>query len=525
MQELATVPAPAIYEQFGELAGINPIEQVCRLDAICVQPGAEGEYCDAMYAFAHDNSPLLSVTARAYALECCVQALLAEPAAASMPEYLRSFCRDVRASGYRQAEGHTFLQEDSPDRRFIKDVTAAEDSYDSVFVGIGAPPVRFFPRFAAGLASRMLHEQGLPDVGALGPIAAQSALSYVLSPRRSNPNLAGQPDVDLEFVKLGVSFGLSNYNEYGRAANLLRRGQSEQAALEHALVLNRLHESAAGLAAVFPPEAAPYVVAGARWRIRQSINTLAMEIQNGRPLSSLIDLKNGRRLGGTFEAGEPLQLLALLDVAFRKLRHNVSSPAARSVLCAEGDGFRQWRFIDMATNLPPSVSLYNRPEGDMTYNPQREYGRGGKGVEASIGYTIQLGDDAPIPLIRQEQRRDTISIRLDRESADDPTAEAGVISLDIGSVLGPPDAFGTKIAWLLSMGEEASAWLDEIAPGRGDLNHVRLAITQYGRADYFAGIAHGVDLLTQRRRITMSQLRRHYARAAGLPATKALPAS
>jgi len=352
-------------------------------------------------------------------------------------------------------------------------------------------------------------------------------LTLGASPAEVLPAMRAQPAVaeittslvDEEFTRLGrlVAMGTGGWKEYDFSRTVLRRDLGDEQAFDYARTLNNLYDSAAGLAEVFPSRFGDGIVKGTRTLISNMIPVLASHVSGNFVTGGRFTLRSGRERQMLLKGDEPIQLLQQLDHAFRKLNHAVTSPDARAVLGTNDPGFRQYRFVDAATGLPPTVMLYNRPRGDYRYDEAREYGRPGKGVDASISYIVQLSDDAPIPLTRHDQPDDTISIRLDRETSGDPADPEGVVSLDIGSILGPPEVFGTKIAMLLSRGAEIRMFIeDEERPDYDSgLNHVQFYWQkQYGQDGAFAEASAQVDAQLESKLIYRAGLQRVYRGAA-----------
>ncbi len=148
--------------------------------------------------------------------------------------------------------------------------------------------------------------------------------------------------------------------------------------------------------------------------------------------------------------------------------------------------------------------LYTRSEGAARYNPHYEFGRPQEGVEASIGFIIDPITHAYVSATKKDRALSELSIRLDREGLSpvsnrdnktdrDPTRPQGTISLDIGSILGKDQSFGTRIGRIIAVGNMLRAG----ETGRSvELNHNAAAFNQglHGTSDGFARLAAAAEV-------------------------------
>jgi hypothetical protein len=285
---------------------------------------------------------------------------------------------------------------------------------------------------------------------------------------------------------------------------------------QYTKIFNRLYESAAGLQDVFPEPLRKGVVSGARGLLANALFAVQAHVQADSRTHTAIALQNGGELPVDMEGDEPLQILADLDATFRKLHRVVAGPTTRTVLAAEGEGFQYHRFIDVASSLPPSVSLYTRPYEAHTYDDAYEYGRPGVGVEASISYKVHRDDETLIPLSKYAPADDIISIRLDLE-------HTGALSLDVGSVLGKAHHFGTRVGRLLGWGNALRA---EAAGKKVDLNHVKHTLDQqYAVPAAFANLAYQTRAAVHAIAMSPAERRLYASGVVSRPLARALLAS
>lgn len=161
-----------------------------------------------------------------------------------------------------------------------------------------------------------------------------------------------------------------------------------------------------------------------------------------------------------------------------------------------------FRFSDSQSE--DDMLLYVKEVGSRSVNNQVQYGSSA-GAEASISKIINPYGGHTGALKRDREQE--LSIRLDREgrapdmprtaSSDaDPTVVQGTISLDIGSVLGSQNSFGTKIALIIAHGNSLRA---EKLGTASSLNHNTSPFDQqaYGSAEGFAELAKGVSRMAR----------------------------
>jgi len=186
---------------------------------------------------------------------------------------------------------------------------------------------------------------------------------------------------------------------------------------------------------------------------------------------------------------------------------------------SKGRGFDQTRFSDDMGDM----LLQIRSEGSYGYDPQLEYGTT-SGVEASI--SIKINPYGGHISAHKHGTVQELSIRLDREGRDpsqlftatkdrDPTQDIGTVSLDIGSVLGNVDSFGTRIALILSRGNRlrAEALGTDVA-----LNHNASTFDQptFGTSIGFKGVAERMQRLARVRTLQRPAGTRALSRASSI---------
>jgi hypothetical protein len=329
----------------------------------------------------------------------------------------------------------------------------------------------------------------------LSPAMAEEAMDLFLDLRQ--PDFEAKAQLFSEMAKLARYTGAGGL-EHDAPIDFLNT-LPEQQRMEYAGTLNGLYESAKGLSDMFPEALGEKIVKGAQGLLADAMFALRAHLQASGQTHAHLELRNGGELPVDFEGNEPLLILQQLDTVFRKLQTTITSESTRSILVAEGEGFQIDRFIDINSSLPSEVTLYTRPYESVNYDNNYEYGRPGKGVEASISYKVQI-EDMPtlLPLSKQAAATNVVSIRLDRE-------HDGVISLDIGSILGNPASVGTKIGRLLALGNTLRSKVTGVAPG---LNHVKDSLDQqYGREQEFAYLTELQRHRVQQMRATKKEFR------------------
>jgi hypothetical protein len=349
--------------------------------------------------------------------------------------------------------------------------------------------------------------------GKLGPITVGNVL-------RASAHGTELTPLDRAFITMSNTVG--GYNAGSREYADRIRTLPDDEALAYAQIFTGLHQSVAVLETVFPSPAGVQAVRSARYMIHKAIYGVGLHAQQGRRTESNIYLYGGRPVEVAMKDDEPLEWLGALKQTVDVLGQTVADPAYRTVPALQSKEFSIHRFVRESSGLPPRVKAYIRPYGAQIYDETYEYGRPGKGVEASMGYTAQLSTTEPIAISKKGQCKDTISIRLDRENPDSPDAEQGHISLDIGSILSDPDTLGGKIARLLAYGDQIASYFEESATV---LNHGRLH-DSLGNAWPFAEMAARMDVAMQARSLCVPELQRIYiSRAAVGTAAMALAAS
>ncbi len=280
----------------------------------------------------------------------------------------------------------------------------------------------------------------------------------------------------------------------------------------YADLLLDLHESAAGLADVFPEELKEALLAGAHKLIADSVFATA-EI-NGENKLRAIQLLSGYELPAHFKPGDDVEMLAAMHKAFKLIHETMGNPQMRAIRATNEDGFNIYRFINPKTGENSEVTLHIRPSGAVGYKDDLEFGRSGEGVEASIGFTVSLDNSWDLMALGKELRRGKfLSVRLDREgllqeediSRRDPTRENGKVALDIGSVLGNEDSLNTRIGRFLALGNSSA--LKQKYRKSITLNHVHEVFNPvFGHKDIFADIARHFESEIKDKRPTKAEL-------------------
>lgn len=270
--------------------------------------------------------------------------------------------------------------------------------------------------------------------------------------------------------------------------------------------LNMLRLNASKLMYVFPEAYTYGIETGAQTLFANCLYAVRAHLDNDKITYAKVPLNGSAEQGLELNLGEdePLQILRQLNTAISQLYDIVYSPDFNTTLVAKSQEFSLYRLWDTNwvtgdTEEKSMVSVYIRPEGAETYDQNLEYGRNGEGVEASISFVIDTavkeGEVLEVGKHRGNQPDNRLSIRLDREGVApqdrtkkhiqrDPTKFQGTLSLDIGSVIGDENWFGTKVGRLLAWGNLLRC---EANGQQTQLNHS----TQYfmpadGRADYFS---------------------------------------
>lgn len=278
-------------------------------------------------------------------------------------------------------------------------------------------------------------------------------------------------------------------------------------------VFAKLYDSAGNLGETFAgDERTKWAVsANARELIAGALFAVQAHIQQGGHTEADIPIHDAFTIPVTLKGDEPLHLLWDLNHVLSKIHHATTAKSSRSVPGVY-DADRQFqidRYIDTETCLPPTVATYTRERGGYAFDVGYEYGRNGKGVAASISHLAQVSDTTPLPLNKVGGAIDGISIRLDHESDN-------AVALDIGSILGTPEVFGTKIGYLLAIGNMLRAQ----ASGKPvNLNHNRNRIDQlYGQPEAFAVLAAATRERIAAQRATPEEFNDYVRRVLGASA-------
>lgn len=194
--------------------------------------------------------------------------------------------------------------------------------------------------------------------------------------------------------------------------------------------------------------------------------------------------------------------IAVLDSSLARIVTSMHDGKVSRVT-EKNEQYDLFRFSDAKADN--DMLLYIRPEAARSHNAQIEYGSS-SGAEASISMIINP-DGGHIGALKHERASQELSIRLDREGRRhgdvrtstkdrDPTQHEGVVSLDIGSVLGQQDSFGTRLALIISTGNKLrSECLGNIV----SLNHNTSPFDheRYGTASGFAAVAHAMSRMAR----------------------------
>lgn len=162
---------------------------------------------------------------------------------------------------------------------------------------------------------------------------------------------------------------------------------------------------------------------------------------------------------------------------YSSVKYCENNPGNIIASVSEDSPFQVFRFLK---NTVGSVSQYIRPKADYSFDENLEFGTP-YGVEASIGYTINLSEQYTHLGRAGAKHIDAMSIRIDREGIDpykrrdalsddrDPTRKIGTLSLDIGSILGDDESvLGTKVGRWMSYCNQLKMVND---PEPANLNH------------------------------------------------------
>ncbi|NCU38381.1 hypothetical protein EOL96_04980 [Candidatus Saccharibacteria bacterium] len=201
---------------------------------------------------------------------------------------------------------------------------------------------------------------------------------------------------------------------------------------------------------------------------------------------------------------EAIEIIEGLEKTFDTMRQIVVADDLKiNKVNSKEDQFVLYRAMSKRVG---NMLLYIRPEGAYGYDRQVEYGNS-KGVEASISFIVDPFNPHKLMLPKDSNG---VSIRFDREGRlvdedpatdmRDPTRQEGLISVDVSSVMGPPDSIPVKIGRFIAAGNRIRARRQ----GTDDsLHHNTNYFDQekYGDADGFGdlarNVAHQIELMKQ----------------------------
>lgn len=339
-------------------------------------------------------------------------------------------------------------------------------------------------------------------------------LQGVQNVMRHDNNLPESADIPLDTWKLAQTCARLVRKEPHYTAILSEViGSRDKSVLETLRTIGEMANGAANYASqAYPERYRKQVYNGLELSLSDAMFALLDHVEHANHTDTAITLRGGRELPLKLEAGEPLLLMQKLQQAMQAISRIKGYGDVGTVRTNQGDGYGVYRFVSYAPHndrfrrpelSPNGVVAYIRERGDVTYDETLEYGRPGEGVEASIGYVVDL--DAQSGMAHVGKRRASvqveddqrISIRLDREGVAwdkrnsdvkrDPTQQHGTLSLDVGSVLGKDEWTSTKLGRFLAHGNALRAKAMGV---EAHLNHV----TDYfspedGDAEVFASQA------------------------------------
>lgn len=245
-------------------------------------------------------------------------------------------------------------------------------------------------------------------------------------------------------------------------ASFLELASKDAAPYQEAL--ESLKQSTALLKDIFPTDYAEGIEAGALELAANCMYAVRYHLANGKQTEGKLPLNQdfNNCLDITLTGEEPLELMQLLEASIRQLHRTVLDPEMVATKVNKTGDFNLYRIWD-GRSLMSAVSVYVRPIANSSYDSSFEYGRNGRGVEASISYVIDpLAEEGSLIEVGKHRKKgpdNRVSIRLDRECRDwktddrDPTQFDGKVSLDIGSVLGGEQWLGTRIGRFIAWGD------------------------------------------------------------------------
>lgn len=339
------------------------------------------------------------------------------------------------------------------------------------------------PSVASILLRRLIGGTSAPDINYLSPAVAHDALELALDFRSDAYKQAVVEDKYNDAAEFAQLWRLTKAGGFEHDAPIdFLYELPEQQGLEYARTFNRLYDAQSKLADFFP---GINVVDGARSMIANALFAVEHHVKNGMNTDGSLQLRQAGELKVSFSGNEPIELLNKLVDKLDAAHSRLTSQSVVAEPVVQEANFTIFAFKDPA-NDPLQVALYIRERGGHTCNYRYEYGGRRPGVRASIDYRIDQDVDPARPYHKVSRTKEALSIRVDRDvepSNDrevfvDPNKEEGVVSLDVGSLLGV--GFGRDIALLLAFGNQLRSGVVGVEPG---FNH------QTGKIDQNSGLA------------------------------------
>ncbi len=499
--------ARPVAEVLDEVRTLAPEQQFCALNpyslygpAYRLSPDLKAADIDAFIDFASDADERVPLLVRVQALQRITEQIIQSPEA--LGEYSRDLNK-ILPTGPAAAASSALQSRGEESRKALgvswglhSDLT----QYLMHDAGISNKQIVFpewdqwsfdpscMPDFNPAMG--MMYLAQMADRGAPGTLQKLAPLAAEFKNTCSRL-IAGSPADELE--KAMPLLGLVGYAEYGMdhmttARELFKDAESN----EIASVLGCLGREGRGLHAIFPGEY--NVMDGVRELMANSLYALNEHRKRNNTTDIRLPLNNEADvLPLQLKDDEPLELLRYLSGAMRSMGQCALERNSTVVRATNEKDFAVYRMF----NEGAQSSVYIRPGAGYTYRRDMEYGRPGSGVEASISFvadpTLSPGQLLEIGKHHGPGPDNRISIRLDREGhvdssgRRDPTTKEGILSLDVGSIIGDDNWLSTKVGRLLAWGNLLrSQHVGELS----GLNHVRRYFTaEDGHADFFAAAA------------------------------------
>jgi hypothetical protein len=301
-----------------------------------------------------------------------------------------------------------------------------------------------------------------------------------------------KPGLGPEFLESFLA--LEHGEEFGMGLLSIAEHSTPEQARQVAEFVQQFREAGKDFAGIFAGEGEGFG-GQVEWAVQERlVELLSVTEEVARQGSFEMDIVGDRSVE-IRDLDQLLKDFAVLAGAMQDLTETMHDSTSRRVT-AEGVPFDMYRF-EPNKDGGKSVLLYARPEGAYGYDKDIEYGNN-RGVEASVSFMIDPVSQQPLSVYKHG-RSNALSIRFDREgrlpdesaqSAErDPTREDGLMSIDIGAVLGDGDDFGVRIGRIIAAGNI----LHSRNQGRSEsLNHSHEYFNQakYGQASGFREFAH-----------------------------------